>query len=508
MILLIDFGSQTAHLIARRVRELGVEVKIIHPEEALSEIKQLNPKGLIFSGGPSSVYEKNAPHVDPKVFDQHIPILGICYGLQLTAYLQGGIVEPGTKKEFGPAVFTRNNNADSLFKNLPDIFPVWMNHGDKVTKPPKGSVVTGSTETIAIAAIADEKRHIHCIQFHPEVIHTPLGREILKNFVEDICGLQIKEASLPPIDVLVEEIKTQIGDGKAICALSGGVDSSTAAVLAHKAIGDRLTAIYVDTGMMRRGETEEVEQIFKKHFKMDLRVIHAESEFLSNLKHISDPEQKRKVIGKTFIDIFERESKKIGGVEYLVQGTIYPDVIESAGTKHAANIKSHHNVGGLPQKHGFKLIEPLRYFYKDEVRKLGKLLGLPDATLKRHIFPGPGLAVRIIGEITKEKLDILREADAIVVEELRKAGWYDKLWMGFAIFAGIKTTGITGDARRYGETIAVRAVTSRDAMTAEFAPLPYPLLGKISSRIVNEIPQVSRVVYDITTKPPATMEWE
>ncbi len=330
----------------------------------------------------------------------------------------------------------------------------------------------------------------------------------MKNFVEDICGIPTKKGTLPPVEEFVNEIKSQIGDGRAVCALSGGVDSSTVAVLVHKAIGDRLTSIYVDTGMMRKGETEEVTSVFKKHFKMHLIVVHAEDEFLKNLKGIIDPEQKRKIIGKTFIDIFERESKKIGEVGFLVQGTIYPDVIESAGTKHAANIKSHHNVGGLPEKHGFKLIEPLRYMYKDEVRELAKTLGIPKEITGRHIFPGPGLAVRIIGEVTKEKLDILRDADAIVIEELRKSGWYNKLWMGFAIFAGIKTTGVTGDARRYGETIAVRAVTSKDAMTAEFAPLPYELLGKISSRIVNEIHQVSRVVYDITTKPPGTMEWE
>lgn len=512
MIFLIDFGSQTAHLIARRVRELGQEVQIVLPDEAIGKIKAQKPAGIIFSGGPASVYAEGAPLVDKEIFTLGIPILGICYGVQLSAYLYGGEVKPGVKKEFGPATFTKTHDTP-LFKGLPDEFPVWMNHGDQVIKPPQGSATTGKTETIDVASFADDEHKHYGVQFHVEVEHTPLGREILKNFIE-ICGLHVGTPILPSIDELVEDIKKQIGDGKAVLALSGGVDSSTAALLVHKAIGDRLTCIYVDTGMMRKGETEQVNEVFKEHFHMNVKTVYAEEEFLKNLAGITDPETKRKTIGKTFIDVFEREALRLAQgkpnekVEYLVQGTIYPDVIESAGTTHSANIKSHHNVGGLPEKHGFKIVEPLRFYYKDEVRKLANDLGLPESIIKRHVFPGPGLAVRIIGDVTKTKLDILREADAIVTEELRASGWYEKLWMGFAIFTGVKTTGQTGDERRYGELIAIRAVTSIDAMTAEWAHLPYEVLGKMANRIVNEVHQVSRVVYDITTKPPATMEWE
>ena len=507
MILLLDFGSQTAHLIARRVRELGQDVQIVLPDVAIAKIKEHKPDGIIFSGGPASVYAVGAPLVDKEIFKLGIPILGICYGVQLSAYLAGGEVKPGVKKEFGPATFTKTHDTP-LLEGLPEEFPIWMNHGDQVVRPPEGAITVGKSETIDVAAFADDTNKHYGIQFHPEVVHTPLGKEIFRNFVEKVCGLEIKPAILPSIDELVTDIKKQIGSGKAVLALSGGVDSSTAALLVHKAIGDNLTCIYVDTGMMRKGETEQVNEIFKEHFHMNVKTVYAEEEFLKNLKGITDPEAKRKIIGKTFIEIFEREAKSLGGVQYLVQGTIYPDVIESAGTTHSANIKSHHNVGGLPEKHGFKIIEPLRYYYKDEVRRLAKELNLPDSVIKRHVFPGPGLAVRIIGDVTKEKLDILREADAIVTEELRSAGLYESLWMGFAILAGVKTTGQTGDERRYGELIAIRAVTSVDAMTAEWAHLPYEVLGKMSSRIVNEVHQVSRVVYDITTKPPATMEWE
>lgn len=507
MILVIDFGSQTTHLIARRVRELGVKVKIISPEKAIQEIKNLKPKGLIFSGGPASVYQKQAPTIDKQVFKKGIPILGICYGLQLTAYLLNGKVIAGKKKEYGPATLTIHQQTP-LFSQIPPITPVWMSHGDEVIKPPKGAKVIASTETIKVAAFANEKAKLYGIQFHPEVIHTPLGKTILQNFVEKICSIKTKKGYLPPITELVNNLKEQIGKEKAVCALSGGVDSSTAAVLVHKAIGKRLTCIYVDTGLMRKGETSQIISIFKKHFQMNLKVVKAQDKFLQNLKGITDPEEKRKIIGNTFIRIFEQQAKKIGGAKYLIQGTVYPDVIESAGSALADRIKTHHNVAGLPKKHGFTIIEPLRYFYKDEVRLLAKRLKLPKEIITRHVFPGPGLAVRIIGAVTKEKLALLREADAIVTEELKKAGWYQKLWMGFAVFAGIKTTGVAGDERRYGETIAIRAVTSKDAMTADFARLPYPLLAKISSRIVNEIPAVTRVVYDITTKPPATMEWE
>lgn len=507
MILLIDFGSQTAHLIARRIREMGVSVETILPDEVLSKLKQLNPKGLIFSGGPASVYAKGAPTIDKRIFKNGMPILGICYGLQLSSHLLGGKVVAGKKKEYGPSTFTITKPSP-LFSSLPRVSGVWMSHGDEVTAPPKGAQITGITETINVASFADESKKLYGIQFHPEVVHTVFGKQILRNFLEKICKIKTTSGKIPTTKELVEGIRAQIGDDHAVLALSGGVDSSTAAVLTHKAIGNRLTCIYVDTGFMRKGETAQIIDTFKQHFKMNLQVIRAEDEFLRNLRNVSEPEQKRKIIGETFIRIFEREAKKIGKVKYLVQGTIYPDVIESAGTLHADKIKTHHNVAGLPEKHGFIIVEPLRQFYKDEVRLLAKRLDLPKEIIKRHIFPGPGLAIRIIGEVTQEKLDILREADAIVIEEIKKAGWYDKLWMGFAILAGVKTTGVTGDERRYGETIAVRAVTSRDAMTAEWAQLPYPLLGKIASRIVNEIHTVSRVVYDVTTKPPATMEWE
>lgn len=504
MILIIDFGSQTTHLIGRRIRNLGVPVEIVPPSESLKSIEKFTPKGIILSGGPSSVYGKEALLVDKKIFETGIPVLGICYGLQIMAHMLGGKVEPGVRKEYGPEILTVTKQ-NLLFRGLQNEEHVWNSHFDQATIPPTGATVTGSTSSVVIAAFSDEKRKLYAIQFHPEAHHTPQGGKILSNFLFDICKEVPKDQKIS-VMTRIAEVKKVIGSQKAVCALSGGIDSAVAAVLTQRAIGDNLTCFYVDTGLMRLGETEQILHTFK-HFKLNLHVIHAEKDFLETLKRVIDPEEKRKRIGETFIRAFEREAKKIGA-KFLIQGTIYPDVIESKGTKHAQNIKSHHNVGGLPQKHGFTIVEPLRNLYKDEVREIAQELGFPHDLIWRHVFPGPGLAVRIIGEVKKEKLDILRKADAIVVEELKKAKLYDKVWMGFAIFAGIKTTGVTGDERKYGETIAIRVIESKDTMTADWVRLPYDLLDRISHRIVTEVFQVVRVVYDITTKPPGTMEWE
>ncbi|MBI3380180.1 glutamine-hydrolyzing GMP synthase [Candidatus Gottesmanbacteria bacterium] len=508
MILIIDFGSQTTHLIGRRIKDLGVPVEIAIPKNALSSALKIKPRGIILSGGPASTYGKNALLVDGKIFKLGVPVLGICYGLEVMGQMLGGQVAPGKKKEYGSTSFTLTKN-NPLFANLgknKNTFTVWMSHFDQVIKVPTDSIVVGSTPDVKIAAFANVKKKQYGIMFHPEVHHTQYGNQILSNFIINICG-EVSQKRNINTSQLIKKIKLEIGAQKAVCALSGGIDSAVAAVLTHEAIGDKLTCFYVDTGLMRLGETDQITQTFKVHFKLKLQVIHAEDIFLSALKGITDPEEKRKIIGETFIRIFEKEAQKLG-TKYLVQGTIYPDVIESKGTNHAHKIKTHHNVGGIPEKHGFKIIEPLRQFYKDEVREIAKELGFPGSIISRHVFPGPGLAVRIIGEITKEKLDILRRADAIVVDELRKAGLYEKIWMGFAVFTGVKSTGVTGDERKYGETIALRIIESKDTMTADWARLPYELLERISSRIVTEVFEVVRVVYDITTKPPATMEWE
>ena len=508
MIILIDFGGQTAHLISRRVRELGVECKIITPEGSLEKVKQLKPKGIIFSGGPDDVFDKNAPTVDKEMLNLEIPILGICYGHQLIGYLLDGEVVTGTKKEFGPAQLELNEKAKSskLLKGVSEKSAIWMNHGNEVVKVPNGFESLGKSKTTPHAVMADEKRKIYGIQFHPEMVHTQFGSQILENFLT-LSGITIKktEVNKKYVENLIKDIKDSIADQKALCALSGGVDSSVAALLVHKAIGKNLTSVYIDSGLMREGETDTLRQVFQKHYQMNVDIVNAKEEFLKALRGVIDPEQKRKIIGKVFIEIFEKEANKIKA-KFLVQGTIYPDVIESAGSKHAQNIKSHHNVGGLPEKMNLVLVEPLRSFYKDEVRNIGKILGLSDEIVNRQPFPGPGLAVRIIGEVTEEKLEILRRSDKIVTDEIEKAGI--KLWQAFAIFTGIKTTGVRGDNRAYGETIAIRAIEAKDAMSANFAKLPHDLLDKISTRIVNEIPQVNRVVYDITNKPPATMEWE
>lgn len=507
MIIIIDFGSQTAHLISRRIRELGQTVMVVEPEDALHHIAEKSPIGIVFSGGPASVFSKTSPSVDTRIYELGIPILGICYGQQLIAHQLNGEVKEGKVKEFGPAKLERRGDSP-LFENISEEFAVWMNHGDEVKKAPSGFKVLGKTKTIEVAAIGDEKRKIYALQFHPEVVHTQFGEQILGNFIR-ICGAEPVRQELDSVFVegLIDDVRESLGNEKAICALSGGVDSSVAALLVHKAIGENLTCFYIDSGLMRDGETDLLREVFKEHYDMKVEIIDAEEEFLKALDGVTDPETKRKAIGETFIRVFEREAKKLGA-KFLVQGTIYPDVIESQGTKHSENIKSHHNVGGLPDKMDFALVEPLRTFYKDEVRKVGAILGMPEAITKRQPFPGPGLAVRIIGAVDKTKLKILRQADKIVREEVENFGLTDQLWQTFAVYTGIKTTGVRGDGRVYGDTIAIRAIEAKDAMSADFAKLPWGLLQQISTRIVTEVKEVNRVVYDITTKPPATMEWE
>lgn len=507
MIIVIDFGSQTAHLIARRLREMGVKVDIIAPENALDFLKTRKVYGIIFSGGPASVYEKGAPTIDKKIFDLGIPILGICYGQQLTAHLlSGGKTVKDKYREDGPATLIIDIPSP-LFAGISNHSRIWMSHGDTVVSPPAGFELIAHSETIKSAAIANEKKKIYGVQFHPEVEHTEHGNLILLNFVKNICKVRIKKYSID-VQKMIKKIKKIVGNKKAIAAVSGGVDSTVAATIVAKAIGKRLTVIYADNGLMRLGTREEVEEIFHKKLKVAVRIIDCKKEFLDGLANISDPEQKRKIIGKLYIDIFEREAKKIKGVKFLVQGTIYSDVIESKGTKHAAKIKSHHNVAGLPDKMNLTLLEPLRNFYKDEVRQIGRKLGLPKYITHKQVFPGPGHAIRIIGEITKERLAKQQLADKIVIEEIKKANLYYKVFMSFPISTGVNATAVKGDGRFYGEVMALRIVQSKDVMTTVWARLPYDLLQKIVSRITNEVPGVSRVVYDITTKPPATMEWE
>lgn len=505
MILIFDFGSQTCHLISRRLRDLGIKAKIVDPEIKVKKIKEFNPAGIIFSGGPASVYQKKAPTCDKKIFNLNIPILGICYGWQLIAYLLGGGVIKG-RKEYGPEELKIKKEKLEILFGLPIKFTVWLSHGDTVVKLPKDFQVLGSTSKVKTAFVANLKRNIFGVQFHPEVRHTQYGQQILKNFVK-ICDLNLKKRKIP-LKKIIKEIKDKVGKAKVVCAVSGGIDSTTTAVLIAKAIGKNLYPIYVDNGLMREGTKEEIKYIFKKIVNLNLKIVRAKNLFLKKLKGVTSPEEKRKIIGRLYIKLFEKEAKKIKGVEFLAQGTIYSDVIESKGTKKAAKIKSHHNVGGLPKKMGLKLLEPLRFFYKDEVRKIAKSLGLPDSIVFKQPFPGPGQAIRIIGEITKERLQKQQKVDQIVLEELEKADWLEKVFQSFPIMTGIKSTAVKGDSRFYGEVISLRIYQSADIMTADWARLPYNLLQRISSRIVNEIPGISRVVYDITTKPPATMEWE
>lgn len=506
-ILILDFGSQYTQLIARRIRELGVFSEIERFDYPIEKIVQSKPKGIILSGGPSSVYEENSPQVDKKLFELGIPVLGICYGLQLIAHKLGGEVDRFAKREYGKAVLKVVKD-DDLFQGLDSNSVVWMSHGDALVKAPPDFEIIGVTENSPICAIRNKEKKIYGVQFHPEVVHTEKGLEILKNFVYKICGCSGGWNANFMVENLITELKETVGDKKVICAVSGGVDSTVLALLLNKAIGENLIAIYVDNGLMRKGESEKVVKMYKK-LGININYVDAGEIFLKRLKGVTEPEEKRKIIGRTFIEVFEEEAKKFKDVEYLAQGTLYPDVIESTFHRGpSSKIKTHHNVGGLPERMNFKLIEPFRELFKDEVRQIGRALGLDDEILNRHPFPGPGLAVRIIGEVTSEKLEILREADEIFIEEIKKAGLYKKVWQAFAVLLPVKSVGVMGDERSYENVIALRAVISVDGMTADWARLPYELLEKVSARIVNEVKGVNRVVYDITTKPPATIEWE
>ncbi len=513
VILVLDFGSQYTQLIARRIRELGVYTEL-HPFSlSIEAIKNLHPKGIIFSGGPSSVYADDAPHCSKELFDMNIPILGICYGLQIIAYQLGGEVDRSARREFG--------NAEVVIDDTTDLFTgfngstaekstvVWMSHGDTLTKLPEGFERIGHSRNSPICAIHNPKKKIYGVQFHPEVAHTVKGTEILSNFVFTICGCKGGWEADSIIEQKIADIRLQVGKENVICALSGGVDSSVLAVLLHKAIGDQLYCIHINNGVMRKNESDAVVKLYRDTYHFNLDYVDAAELFLNKLKGVTDPEQKRKIIGNTFIEIFEQEARKIGNVGFLAQGTLYPDVIESVSFKGPSHkIKTHHNVGGLPETMQLKLVEPFRELFKDEVRAVGRKLGLPEEFIMRHAFPGPGLAVRIIGDITREKLAILRDADEIFLEEISKAGAYESLWQAFAVLLPVQTVGVMGDQRTYESVIALRAVNSLDGMTADWAQLPYELLAKASSRIVNEVRGVNRVVYDISSKPPSTIEWE
>jgi GMP synthase (glutamine-hydrolysing) len=511
-VLIIDFGSQVTQLIARRVREVGVYCEIVPFDKAEAALKTARPRAIILSGGPASVTVDSTPRAPRAVFEAGVPVLGICYGEMTMAAQLGGKVEGGHHREFGRADIVIEKESPLLagLGAIGDREPVWMNHGDKITAIPPGFSAVATSENSPFAVIADEKRRLYGIQFHPEVAHTPRGATIYKNFVVDIAGIAPDWNMHAFREEAIARIKKQVGRGRVICGLSGGVDSSVAAVLIHEAIGDQLTCIFVDTGLMRAGEADEVVSLFRGAYNIPL--VHAEAAelFLTRLAGVEDPERKRKIIGATFIDVFDGEAGKIGGAEFLAQGTLYPDVIESVSVSGgpSATIKSHHNVGGLPERMHMKLVEPLRELFKDEVRALGRELGLPPAFVGRHPFPGPGLAIRVPGEVTRDKLEILRRADTIYLEEIRKAGLYDTIWQAFAVLLPVKTVGVMGDDRTYDHVCALRAVTSTDGMTADYYPFEHSFLARVSTRIVNEVRGINRVVYDITSKPPGTIEWE
>ena len=511
-ILIVDFGSQVTQLIARRVREEGVYSEIVPYQKAEEAFRRMQPKGVILSGGPASVLDEGAPLAPPSIYTAGVPILGICYGEQTMAQQLGGRVEGGHHREFGRAEVEITEDA-ALFEGVwkrGEKHPVWMSHGDRVTELPPGFKVLGKAPNSPIAIIGDEARKFYAMQFHPEVVHTPDGAKILRNFVRKVAGLTGDWTMRAFRTEAIDKIRAQVGSGKVICGLSGGVDSAVAAVLIHEAIGDQLTCVFVDHGLLRLNEGKTVVDLFRGHYNIPLVHVDASKQFLGALEGVTEPEIKRKTIGKLFIDVFEAEASRIGGADFLAQGTLYPDVIESVSFTGgpSVTIKSHHNVGGLPERMNMKLVEPLRELFKDEVRALGRELGLPDVFVGRHPFPGPGLAIRCPGEITREKLDILRQADAVYIDEIRNAGLYDEIWQAFAVLLPVKTVGVMGDGRTYDYVVGLRAVTSTDGMTADFYPFDMKFLGETATRIINEVKGVNRVVYDVTSKPPGTIEWE
>ncbi len=507
MVLVLDFGGQYTQLIARRIRELKVYCEILSYKTPAAKIKEIAPKGIVFSGGPSSVYVENAPQCDPEILQLGIPVLGICYGIQLMTQQLGGKVTKAANREYGKTSLTVLKPDDVIFTGLDQELSCWMSHGDYVECPPEGFCTTARTSHSPVAAFANAERKLYGVQFHPEVVHTPKGQDMLRSFLFEVCECQGDWTMESFIEQAVKEIRAAVGGNKVLCGLSGGVDSSVAAALVHKAVGDQLTCVFVDHGLLRKDEGKQVEETFRDQFHINLVAVDASERFLGKLEGVTEPEEKRKIIGTEFIRVFEEEARKLGEIDFLVQGTLYPDVVES-GTDTAAVIKSHHNVGGLPEDMHFKLVEPLKWLFKDEVRLVGEQLGLPEHIVWRQPFPGPGLAIRILGDITKEKLDTLREADAIFHEEIIKAGLYREIWQFFAVLPSMRSVGVMGDERTYNYTCVIRAVTSHDGMTADWARIPYDVLESISNRIVNEVKDINRVVYDITSKPPATIEWE